>query len=172
MVAPPPLPPTPASPAPHGCWDQHPGSVQATPSSLELENQAAQRDLQRLRRFWATWLLACLLWFATAFLLAFSLIDWLPNPDPVQAPNPATHAELLPILVMIMVGTSLAAGAIAAVTFVGLGTQGAHGLCRTLATLTCLAVPLGTALGLATLRLLDRPAIRRQFELPATPPPD
>jgi hypothetical protein len=47
-----------------------------------------------------------------------------------------------------------------------------HTLCQVAAALTCLSMPWGTAVGVATFMVLGRPSVRQQFGLLPPPPPN
>lgn len=64
-----------------------------------------------------------------------------------------------------------AVGALQLLTAKYLRERRNHTLCQVAAALTCLSMPWGTAVGVATFMVLGRPSVRQQFGLLPPPPP-
>lgn len=106
----------------------------------------------------------------THLLFGISMLTgfWPPESPP---PGPASWAGwILVVWAVFLMAASLTLAGLVTYAAVSLANEKRHGYCVAIACLECFLFPLGTALGIATLVVLFRPAVKELFGV--APPPE
>lgn len=149
--------PTTPTPSPDGRWDEHPNDPVFDPIAYQAQMSADQLALNFMAKWWLAWcvtnfiLLTIMCLYGFLYALAIAQLG--------ESENVRLFFSLqcaLEFYTLFQIATGL-------FLYRALRKRLGRTLCQVLASITCLAFPLGTLLGFFTLKLLRRPSIARSF---------